>query len=75
MKILTFLTAFCLPLCFLAQSVNPVKWEVKYNDLTNKEGEIIITASIEKGWHTYSQNISPDAGPVPTTVNFSPGSN
>jgi len=64
-----------MPFCFFAQVQNPVKWEAKYNELPNGEAEIIVTAIIEKGWHTYSQNISPDAGPVPTTVNFSPGSN
>lgn len=74
MKILSFLTAFLLPFYFLGQALNPVKWEAKYTELPNGEGEIIVTATIEKGWHTYSQNISPDAGPVPTTVNFSPGS-
>jgi thiol:disulfide interchange protein DsbD len=75
MKISIFLAAFLLPFCFFGQAVNPVKWEAKYNELANGEGEIIVTASIEKGWHTYSQHISPDAGPVPTTVDFSPGSN
>ena len=74
MKIPSFLAAFLLPVYFFAQALNPVKWEAKYTELPNGEGEIIVTASIEKGWHTYSQNISPDAGPVPTTVNFSPGS-
>lgn len=74
MKILSFLTALLLPAFFLGQVLNPVKWEAKYTELPNGEGEIIVTALIEKGWHTYSQNISPDAGPVPTTVNFSPGS-
>ena len=54
--------------------MKPVKWEAKYNDLTYKFVYLFFTASIEKGWHTYSQNISPDAGPVPTTINFSPGS-
>lgn len=74
MKISTFLAVFLLPLFFFGQAVNPVKWEAKYKELPNGEGEIIVTASIEKGWHTYSQHISPDAGPVPTTVDFSPGS-
>ena len=64
-----------MPFYFFAQVQNPVKWEAKYTELPNGEGEIIVTATIEKGWHTYSQNISPDAGPVPTTVSFSPGSN
>ena len=75
MKNWCFLMTFLAPLYFFGQVMNPVKWEAKYNELPNGESEIIVTATIEKGWHTYSQNISPDAGPVPTTVNFSPGSN
>lgn len=74
MKIWSFLAVFLLPIYFFGQALNPVKWEVKYNELANGEAEIIVSATIEKGWHTYSQNIAPDAGPVPTTVNFSPGS-
>ena len=75
MKIKCFLISFLVPFYFLGQNMNPVKWEAKYIELANGESEIIVTATIEKGWHTYSQNISPDAGPVPTTVSFSPGSN
>lgn len=75
MKIWCFLISFLAPFYFFAQAMNPVKWEAKYSESSNGEGEITVTASIEKGWHTYSQNISPDAGPVPTTVSFSPGSN
>jgi thiol:disulfide interchange protein DsbD len=75
MKKRVFLTLLLMPFYFFSQVQNPVKWEAKYTELPNGEGEIIVSAEIEKGWHTYSQNISPDAGPVPTTVNFSPGSN
>ena len=64
MKVLSFFTAFLLPIYFFGQAANPVKWEAKYTELANGEGEIMVSATIEKGWHTYSQNISPDAGPV-----------
>jgi len=75
MKFLSFLISLLIPFYSFSQASNPVKWEAKYTESSNGEGEIVIAASIEKGWHTYSQNISPDAGPVPTTINFSPGSN
>ena len=74
MKKTLFFPLFLVPFYFFGQGMNPVKWEAKYNELPNNEAEIIVIATIEKGWHTYSQNISPDVGPVPTTVNFSPGS-
>jgi thiol:disulfide interchange protein DsbD len=37
------------------------------------EGEIIVTALIDKGWHTYSQKEVKD-GPVPTSFSFTPSS-
>lgn len=49
-----------------AQTLNPVKWAAKYNDLGNGNGEIIITATIDKGWHIYSQRPTED-GPIPTS--------
>ncbi len=73
-RLILFLFAL-IPFLGSSQTLNPVKWEVKFNELPNSEGEIIITAKIDKGWHIYSQNISPDAGPIPTSFNFSPGSN
>lgn len=45
-----------------AQGKNPVKWSWEAGE---KEGEIIFTATIDKGWYIYSQNIG-DGGPVPT---------
>lgn len=74
MKILSLLATFLLPFYFFGQAMNPVKWEAKYSELSNGEGEILVSAAIEKGWHMYSINLNPEAGPVPTTVNFSPGS-
>jgi thiol:disulfide interchange protein DsbD len=49
----------------MAQSV--VKWSGNYSKKTN---EIILSASIEKNWHLYSQYISPNAGPVATKITF-----
>jgi hypothetical protein len=74
LKIFSFLAIFLSPVLFFGQ-LNPVKWEAKYNDLGHNEGEIILTATIEKKWHVYSQFISPDAGPVPTSFIFSGAKN
>lgn len=51
-----------------AQIQNPVKW--KY-EAKKKDGnyEVVITASIEKPWHIYSQNTGKN-GPLPTTITF-----
>ena len=51
-----------------AQVQNPVKW--KYE--AKKKGvnyEVVITATVDKPWHIYSQNTGKN-GPVPTTITF-----
>jgi DsbC/DsbD-like thiol-disulfide interchange protein len=54
-----------------SQTQNPVKWQAAYKAISATEGEIVITAEIEKGWHTYSQRPT-DAGPIPTSFKFAP---
>lgn len=73
-KILLILSFFVSFLGF-SQAPNPVKWEASYSPINSDEGEIVIIAKIDKGWHIYSQNISPDAGPIPTSFNYTPGAN
>jgi thiol:disulfide interchange protein DsbD len=53
-----------------SQAQNPVNWIASYKSLSATEGEIIVTAIIEKGWHTYSQKATDD-GPLATTFSFS----
>lgn len=73
-KLLLFFSLFASLFSF-SQAPNPVKWEASYSSINSDEGEIIITAKIDKGWHIYSQNIAPDAGPIPTSFNYTPGTN
>ncbi|MBN8693867.1 MAG: hypothetical protein J0L69_11785 [Bacteroidetes bacterium] len=75
MKKLLFFFSLFASLFSFSQAPNPVKWEASYSSINSDEGEIIITAKIDKGWHIYSQNIAPDAGPIPTTFNYTPGAN
>ena len=53
--------------------LNPIKWNAVYSPLSNLEGEIIITATIENKWHIYSQRPS-DAGAIPTSFTITPNS-
>ena len=53
-----------------AQTIQPVKWSYKAEQTTSGEATLILTATIEKGWHLYSQNIA-DGGPIKTTFTFS----
>jgi len=52
-----------------AQIKTPVKWAYAAKKLNNNEAVVLIKATIEKGWHIYSQNIKP-GGPVPTSFTF-----
>lgn len=48
-------------------SQDVVKWGFDYNSQT---GNVEMKASIKEGWHLYSQFVSNDVGPVPTTFTF-----
>src|SRR5690606_23388852 len=52
-----------------AQIKTPVKWAYAAKKLNDKEAVVLIKATIEKGWHIYSQHIKP-GGPVPTSFTF-----
>ena len=52
-----------------SQIYNPVTWDFSQKEISDSEIQLQFKATIEKGWHLYSQNISDD-GPVPTTFTF-----
>ena len=52
-----------------SQIYNPVSWDFSQKEISDSEIQLQFKATIEKGWHLYSQNISDD-GPVPTTFTF-----
>ena len=52
-----------------SQIYNPVNWDFSQKEISDSEIQLQFKATIEKGWHLYSQNISDD-GPVPTTFTF-----
>jgi hypothetical protein len=66
--------ALFLSLSVFSQAQNPVSWLTSYKAISSTEGEITITALIEKTWHTYSQ-IPVTDGPIPTTFSFTPSKN
>ncbi len=70
-KIITLCFCLFLFLNTKSQTQNPLTWMASYKSISTTEGEIIITAKIEKGWHTYSQRPT-DAGPIPTSISFTP---
>jgi thiol:disulfide interchange protein DsbD len=66
-KIFIFLIAFTSTVN--AQIFKPVKWETSTEKISDTEFDLVVTATIDKGWHLYSQNV-PEDGPIPTTINI-----
>lgn len=72
-----FLIVALLPfLSMLHAQQDPVSWEFT----TVKEDQsgsftFLLKAQLQPGWYIYSQHIDPDAGPVPTSIHFSPSDN
>ena len=52
-----------------AQVKTPVKWTFSSKKIDATTYEVYMTATLERGWHIYSQT-TPDGGPVPTTIEF-----
>lgn len=52
-----------------AQIFTPVKWSFSSRKISETEAELIAKATIDNGWHIYSQEVAPD-GPIPTTLTF-----
>lgn len=49
-----------------AQIYDPVEWTTSVKKVAKGEYELISTATIEAGWHLYSQSV-PEDGPIPTS--------
>lgn len=70
MKKICFTLFFALAAVMMqAQVLNPVTWTTTSKKIKDKTYEVHLTATIEKGWHIYSQ-FTPEGGPVPTSINF-----
>ncbi|TNF24492.1 MAG: thiol:disulfide interchange protein, partial [Bacteroidetes bacterium] len=52
-----------------AQLFDPVKWKTETKRLSATEAELVFSATIEDGWHLYSQHLD-EGGPIPTTFTF-----
>lgn len=61
---------FLLPVLVFSQIYTPVKWSFSQKKMADNSYELYFKATIEKGYHIYSQNLPGDVGPVPTLVSF-----
>lgn len=73
MKTAVLFLAFGLFLNFeaLAQIQKPVVWSYAAKKTGKMEATLYLRATIESGWHIYSQHMK-DGGPIKTTFTFAP---
>lgn len=68
-KTLLFLALLIIQSYVSAQILDPVKWSTSVEKISDTEYKLISRASIDPGWHLYSQNV-PEDGPIPTTFSY-----
>ena len=66
-KLLLLLLAFLAFANGNSQIKKPVKWTSKTEKISETEFNLVMNATIEEGWHMYSQ-FTPDGGPLPMVV-------
>ena len=69
MKKIVSLLALLVTFLGTAQIVEPVKWSSSIAVVSDTELDLIISASIEKNWHLYSQ-FTPEGGALPLVFTF-----
>lgn len=70
MKKLLFVLIFLTINFVQGQIFEPVKWKTTVERISGNSFDLVATASIDKGWHLYSQSV-PQDGPVATTFKIS----
>ncbi|MCM1077688.1 MAG: thioredoxin family protein [Bacteroides sp.] len=53
-----------------AQIMTPVKWSAKIDMSGDDEGAVVLTATISGGWHMYSLDCDPTAGPQVLEITY-----
>ena len=72
MKKLTFVifSLFVASMAFAQKDLNPVSWSFSSKKISDNVYEIQMTATIDNGWHLYSQTQPKDAMAEPTSFDF-----
>lgn len=58
-----------------AQIIEGAKWTFSVEQKNEKEATLILTANIRETFHIYSQFLSSNEGPIPTSFEFTPDKN
>lgn len=69
-KFTLFLVTLVIGLSVSAQSKTKVSWSYSSKKIADKKYELRLTATIQNGWHLYSQNLDKDAIALPTAISF-----
>jgi thiol:disulfide interchange protein DsbD len=71
MNLKKIITILILTISFgtIAQIQDPIKWTTSVEKKSDTEYILIAQATLEKGWHLYSQNV-PENGPIATSFIF-----
>jgi thiol:disulfide interchange protein len=74
-KVLLFcLLVSCCAINLYSQVFEPVKWVTTTEKISETEYDLITTATIDSGWHLYSQ-VVPEGGPIATSFTYQSNSN
>ena len=73
-KIFSILLFLTISATSYSQIEDPVKWTTKVIKTSDTEATLITKATIEKGWHLYSQSV-PENGPLPTVFAYKSSEN
>lgn len=68
-KIITLILFFLVSFFSFSQVFEPVKWSTSVEKISESDFNLVVTATIDVGWHLYSQGI-PDGGPIPTSFSY-----
>jgi thiol:disulfide interchange protein DsbD len=70
-RILLLIAVLMIGTAAIAQIEKPVRWSYAAKKINNKEAVVFLRATIQPGWHIYSQNVK-DGGPIKTSFTFTP---
>jgi len=73
-RVYLVMMAMLFTVAAFAQIEAPVKWSYAAKKVSATEAVVLVKATIEPGWHIYSQNLK-EGGPVATSFTFSPAKN
>ena len=69
-KLVFIILSFFIVGVLSAQALNPVNWNFSSKKIADNLYEVQMTATIQEGWHLFSQSQPKDAIAQPTTVVF-----